>query len=94
MTEAAQKTANQFRAPSDAERMQTAMDRIKQLEEENLNLVDELEEAYWGDGDVRAEHVEALARARTAIYEGRPEEGRYQLERVLDEIDSCWRTLA
>ena len=40
------------------------------------------------------DHVRVLAKVRTALYAGRYDEGRAGLERVLDDLDNAWRTLA
>lgn len=40
---------------------------------------------------VLLEHVHTLAKARSAIFAGRHDEGRERLERVLDETGEPWR---
>lgn len=90
---------------SDAERMQAAIDDLRRANAELTSRVtkaeDRAEEAetelseleemrmFVGEGGLRD-----LAKARTAFYEGDKAEGLYKLERVLDELDNAWRTLA
>lgn len=40
------------------------------------------------------EQITELARIRTALKQGRHDEGRDRLERVLGDLDSSWRTRA
>lgn len=42
---------------------------------------------------VSPDTVRDLAKARTDLYSGRADEGRFRVERVLDELDNAWRTM-
>ena len=82
LAEIAQLEKERDKAESDATERQS---RIDELEDKVYELeADLLDNA----------HVRELAKARTAIYAGRSDEGRERLERVLDDVDTCWRTFA
>ena len=43
---------------------------------------------------ISSDQISELAKVRSCLKDGHVEEGRERLERVLDELDNCWRTLA
>ena len=48
----------------------------------------------YHDGYISDDQISELAKVRSCLKDGHVEEGRERLERVLDELDNCWRTLA
>lgn len=72
---------------------------IEGLRDENARLDEEIGDLQDRmEGMVESEFVEErireLAKARTAIYEGRHDDGRELLERTLSYLDSSWRVFA
>ena len=76
-------------ALGDAESKGQKIDELDGLVEELRGELDEYDERVIGFGQIKD-----LARARTLLKSDKLDEGRQALERVLDEIDSAWRTLA
>jgi outer membrane murein-binding lipoprotein Lpp len=60
--------------------------QVDQLGDEVAQLVE--------DAQVDSEHIRTLAKTRTLLKTGNIDAGRESLERVLDEMDPCWRTFA
>ena len=70
----------------------TLLERYTALEADNADLqnqIDDMEESPFIQDRIRE-----LAKARTAIYDGRHDEGRELLERTLSHLDSSWRCFA
>lgn len=64
-----------------------AQDAIRALEEAAHFCEEEVDA-------IRTEQVERLAHVRALLKAGQHDMGREELERILDELDSAWRTLA
>lgn len=75
----------------------TLEERITSLESQLADKVAELSDANGSISDLldqihdEQEHVDRLARARTMFRDGRTADGLHELERVLSDLDSCWR---
>lgn len=79
---------------SEEERMREAMHRLEKANDDLFTRNDQLTlrlETIKGGFD---DKVETLARAYTMLKDGDTRDGLYELERVLDQVDSGWRVLA
>ena len=63
------------------------------LEIENSGLWKENKRLGNSPAPWRSEHIRLLVDARSLLKQGRPDDARFELERVLDEVDGSWRTL-
>ena len=82
---------------AEIERLENENEKLEQLVGEREEELEDLEHKIDELEDVpifTEERVRELAKARTAVYEGRPDECRELLERALSHIDSSWRCFA
>lgn len=79
-----------------AQHVEDTAERIVELEsaaEDDDEEIDELKAkvSELEEKVLHEDQLQRLAKVRSTLYAGKTDEGRDMLERVLDELDSCWR---